>query len=384
MDLVEHQGKQLLRTVGIAAPEGRTACNPSECAVATAELGPQVVLKAQVPAGKRGKSGGVRFADTPGEARAAGDAMLGAVINGYQVAQLLVEQRTDIARELYAAVLNDSESQGPLLVFSTEGGMDIEEVNARTPEKVLRLPVDIRRGLDHRTSSELLADADLSADQRRHVAETLARIFRLYREIDAELVEINPLVVTRAGDVVALDAKVTLDPGAAPRHTDLFDGLLQQLPDTMTELERRAQTAGLSLIELDGSVGVLANGAGLTMTTLDAINHFGGRPANFLEIGGDAYTKATPALSLVLSNPRVRSLVINFCGAFARTDVMTEGVVTAVEQLRPTIPIFITIHGTGEREAVALVRDRLGQEPYEQMDDAIRAAVAAAAEVTTS
>lgn len=384
MDLVEHQGKQLLRTVGIAAPEGRTACNPSECAVATAELGPQVVLKAQVPAGKRGKSGGVRFADTPGEARAAGDAMLGAVINGYQVAQLLVEQRTDIARELYAAVLNDSESQGPLLVFSTEGGMDIEEVNARTPEKVLRLPVDIRRGLDHRTSSELLADADLSADQRRHVAETLARIFRLYREIDAELVEINPLVVTRAGDVVALDAKVTLDPGAAPRHTDLFDGLLQQLPDTMTELERRAQTAGLSLIELDGSVGVLANGAGLTMTTLDAINHLGGRPANFLEIGGDAYTKATPALSLVLSNPRVRSLVINFCGAFARTDVMTEGVVTAVEQLRPTIPIFITIHGTGEREAVALVRDRLGQEPYEQMDDAIRAAVAAAAEVTTS
>lgn len=176
---------------------------------------------------------------------------------------------------------------------------------------------------------------------------------------------------------MALDAKATLDPGAVSRHPELLDDLGAG-PEDGTDLERRGRRLGLQYIELDGEVGVVANGAGLTMTTLDAIQFYGGRPANFLEIGGDAYTRALPALRLVLDNPRVRSLVVNFCGAFARTDVMAEGVVAALEELRPDIPVSFSIHGTGEVEAVRLVVDRLGQRPHDRMDDAVSEAVRAA------
>ncbi len=378
MNLLEHHGKRLLRDGGIATPPGSTAGTVPDCAAAAARLGSRVVLKSQVPAGKRGKSGGIRFASSSAQVEDDAAQLLGSVVGGFKVEQLLVERCVDIARELYAAVLNDPVSKGPLLVFSTEGGMDIEEVNARSPKKVLRTPIDIRHGFGQDAAVTLLADSDLTPRQRGTVAQALVRLYHVYRTVDAELVEINPLVLTTDDAVVALDAKVSLDPGARPRHTDLVQGLVAQLPDTATAREVEARGLGLALIEFDGSVGVLANGAGLTMTTLDSVNHYGGRPANFLEIGGDAYTKATPALRLVLANPRVRSLVVNFCGAFARTDVMTEGVVKAIEELRPSIPIFFSIHGTGEEEAIRLVRERLQTEPFDVMDDAVKAAVAAA------
>jgi succinyl-CoA synthetase beta subunit len=378
MNLLEHFGKALLHDGGIATPQGTTAATPQDCAVAAAKLGPRVVLKCQVPAGKRGKSGGIRFASSPAQARAEAGELLGSIVGGFKVKELLVEQCVDIARELYAAVLNDPVSKGPLLVFSTDGGMDIEEVNNTSPEKVLRAPIDIRHGLGTAAAAKLLAETDLTERQRDCVADVLVRLYDLYRTVDAEQVEINPLVLTKEDAVVAVDAKISLDPGARPRHTDTIRGLVAQLPDTATELEHEARELGLALIEFDGSVGVLANGAGLTMTTLDAVNHYGGKPANFLEIGGDAYTKATPALRLVLANPQVRSLVVNFCGAFARTDVMAEGVINAIEELQPSIPIFFCIHGTGEEEAIRLVRERLQIEPYDLMDDAVKAAVAAA------
>jgi succinyl-CoA synthetase beta subunit len=208
------------------------------------------------------------------------------------------------------------------------------------------------------------------------------RLYAAYRESDADLAEVNPLVLTVDGEVVALDAKVSIDPSSLPRQEEIVSSAsTSQDQEQLTPLERRGRELGLQFIELDGDVGVLANGAGLTMTTLDVVSHYGGRPANFLEIGGDAYTRATPALALVLDNPRVHSLLVNFCGAFARTDVMAEGVITALEELRPDVPVFFTIHGTGEEEAVRLVRDRLGVEPYDLMDDAVKAAVEAAAAV---
>ncbi len=211
------------------------------------------------------------------------------------------------------------------------------------------------------------------------MSRALVGLYDTYRDCDASLVEVNPLVLTGDGSVMALDAKVTIDPGSIVRQKPMLDGLPGGRPtESGTDLEERGRALGLQFIELDGNVGVLANGAGLTMTSLDVVAHYGGSPANFLEIGGDAYTKATAALELVLSNPRVKSLLVNFCGAFARTDVMAEGVVKAIEELRPTLPIFFTIHGTGEDEAIALVRDRLGIEPYDLMDDAVKAAVAAA------
>lgn len=379
MNLLEHQGKHLLRQAGLTVPEGEVVTSSQEAAEAARRLGGKVVCKAQVPTGKRGKAGAVQVVSSAEEAEAFAERFLGSELGGFEVTALVVEEAADIARELYAAVLDDPSSKGPLVLFSTEGGMDIEEVNAATPERVHRITLDVRDGLTLAGAQRLVGSADLRDEEREAVAEALVKLYDVYRTRDAALVEINPLVLTPQGDIVALDAKVTIDPGSVPRQAETVDSLPGGRPTEVgTELERRGRDLGLQFIELDGDVGVLANGAGLTMTTLDAVNHFGGKPANFLEIGGDAYTKATPALELVLSNPNVKSLLVNFCGAFARTDVMAEGVVKAIEELKPTLPISFTIHGTGEREAVALVRDRLGMEPHDLMDDAVKEAVEAA------
>jgi succinyl-CoA synthetase beta subunit len=207
------------------------------------------------------------------------------------------------------------------------------------------------------------------------IARILGRLYAAYRAHDAELLEVNPLALLGDGRVIALDCKFVLDDAAVYRQPEIAKA---GAASAMTALEKRGAKAGLKLIQLDGNVGVLANGAGLTMTTMDVIRHYGGRPANFLEIGGEAYTKSEIALDLVLSNPGVKSLVINFCGAFARTDVMADGVVKAWHKLKPKVPVFFSIHGTGEVEAVRLVRSELGIEPYDFMEHAIQAAVEAA------
>lgn len=377
MNLLEHQGKELFASTGIPVPSGRVVSTPDAAAAAAEMLGGRVVLKSQIGTGKRGKSGGILFADDPGQAAAGAERLLGSEIAGFRVEQLLVERGVDIDRELYAALLNDPATTGPLLLFAAHGGMDVEEAGEGA---VARLPIDIRRGPGRDECRELVAGAaDLPGDVVDRIADLMLAMYRLYRTLEADLVEINPLVLTASGEVVALDSKISLDPGAVPRHQELTGELVERAAPAGTELEQRGRELGLQFIELDGDVGVLANGAGLTMTTLDAVHHHGGSPANFLEIGGDAYTKATPALDLVLRNPRVRSLLVNFCGAFARTDVMTAGVVQAIEELAPGIPVFFSVHGTGEAEAVALLADRLGVRPYDRMDDAVRAAVRAAA-----
>lgn len=373
MDFEEYAAKPLLAAAGIAIPRGETVTTPDEAAAAAESLGP-VVVKAQVPAGKRGKAGGIRPADDAASARSAASEILGMAIGGHTVERLLVEERADIARELYAAVLNDTASKGPLVLFSTLGGMDIEEAAAQDADAVRRHAIDIRHGLDPAAAGNVLDGLDLG-EAAEAVADVLARLYDVWRSRDAELVEINPLAITGDGRVVALDCKFSLDDLSRARHEDIVG---TGVPDTLTELEARGRDLGLTYIELDGEIGILANGAGLTMTTMDAVRHYGGAPANFLEIGGQSYTKATPALDLVLSNPKVRSLVVNFCGAFARTDVMTEGVVNAWEELEPDVPVFFSIHGTGSKEAVPIVRERLKMEPFPTMDEAVRAAIAAA------
>lgn len=376
MNFEECAAKPLIAEFGIAVPPARLATTPEEAEAAARAIGPCVV-KAQVPTGKRGKAGGIRLAADPAEARAHAAAILGMEVAGHPVRRVLVEAQVPIARELYAAVLNDSATRGPMLLFSPLGGMDVEEAAARDPSAMRRHPIDITRGLASAEAEAIAAAAPEAAgpESAPALAETLVAIYRAYRELDAELLEINPLAVTGDGRVIALDAKLVVDDAAAPRRPGLLE---RGTPDPLTELEARAQAAGLKYIDLGGSVGILANGAGLTMTTMDAVAHFGGEPANFLEVGGEAYTKAQEALEIVLANPNVRSLVVNFCGAFARTDVMADGVVKAWKALNPSVPVFFTIHGTGEDEAVALVRRELGHEPFDLMDDAIRAAVAAA------
>ena len=373
MNFEEHVAKAEFAAAGIPVPEGRVVATAAEAEAAALALGP-VAVKAQVPAGKRGKAGAIALADTPAEAGAAARRILGMTLGAHKVERVLVEKRIAIARELYAAVLNDPASQGPLVLFSTLGGMDIEEAAARDPKSVRRHPVGILAGFTAKDADAMLGPLDLGS-ARAKVAGLLARLYDFYRSRDAELVEINPLAVTASGELVALDGKLVLDDGALVRQESLAK---RGLAEPLTGLEARGRALGLRFIELDGNVGILANGAGLTMTTMDAVRHHGGKPANFLEIGGEAYTQAKPALELVLANPGVRSLVVNFCGAFARTDVMAEGVVAAWEALRPKIPVFFSIHGTGEEEAVRLVKARLGVEPFDSMDDAVASAVRAA------
>jgi succinyl-CoA synthetase beta subunit len=261
-----------------------------------------------------------------------------------------------------------------MVLFTTMGGMDVEEVAERDPNAMRRIPVDITEGLTKEAALKGIEGLDVepSADA---VADILVKLYAAFRETDAELVEINPLIVTEDGKLMALDCKLTIDDSSAPRQQEIAG---EAAPEKMTDLEAEAAAAGLKYIELGGSVGVLANGAGLTMTTMDAITHFGGEPSNFLEIGGESYTKSETALAILLKNPNVKSLLVNFCGAFARTDVMAEGVCNAWKSLKPDVPVFFTIHGTGEEEAVELVERELGIKPYDLMDDAVREAVAAA------
>jgi succinyl-CoA synthetase beta subunit len=374
MNFLEHVAKaRVLAPAGIPVPRAIHCLTAEDAAVAAAELGPCMV-KAQVPTGKRGKAGGIRAAMNPDEAREVASAILGMTIDGHRVESVLLEERAAIAREFYAAILTDMESRTPLVLFSTEGGMDIEEVAATRPDALRRHRVDLDRGFDKQAARALLDGLDLGP-ARAHIEAILPALYRVGGSVDAELIEINPLAFLEDGRVVALDCKLTLDDSAAFRNSDLATAAS---PEPMSALEREGAEQGLKFIQLDGNVGVLANGAGLTMTTMDVISHCGGRPANFLEIGGEAYTKSEAALKLVLANPGVKSLVVNFCGAFARTDVMAEGVVTAWKRLNPEVPVFFSIHGTGEDEAVRLVREGLGVEPYDLMEDAVQAAVEAA------
>ena len=374
MNFEEHAAKPLLARHGIAIPAGGLAQTPDAAAAIAARLG-AVVVKAQVPTGKRGKAGGIKLAATPDEARVHAKAIIGMEIAGHKVEQVLIEEQMPIACELYAAVLNDPASQGPLVMFSTAGGMDIEEVAETAPEQLHRWPVDIRRGFGYADAAARVRGLGLGAAEHK-IAAALAKLYAVYAAFDAELVEINPLIVTTDGRVVALDCKFVMDDSGIVRQTELARA---GTPETLTGLEARAKAAGLKYIDLEGDIGVLANGAGLTMTTMDVIRHHGGRPANFLEIGGESYTQAKPALELLLSNPRIKSLVINFCGAFARTDVMTQGVIEAIEALQPKLPIFFSVHGTGDEEAIRMLKDRLGVTPLATMDDASKAAVEAAA-----
>jgi succinyl-CoA synthetase beta subunit len=346
--LTEYQAKALLAERGIAVPNGRLVTSAAEAVAAATELGGAVAVKAQVRSGGRGKAGGVVVVQNPEDAGAAAERILGSELNGETVGELLIEQAVDIAEERYLSVMIDPSAGRPLLMRSDQGGVEIEAMTEGIERTIIPAA-----GFD---APDAFAGAVIDA----------------FTDLDALLVEINPLAVTGTGELIALDAKIELDDSAGFRQTHPEDDVEQG-----TEREQAAAEMGLRLIELGGDIAVLANGAGLTMATMDAVVHAGGTPANFLEIGGDAYTKATPALKLVLSQPGVKSLLVNFCGAFARCDVMTAGVIEAWTTLKPDIPINFSISGTGQDEAYEMVR-AIGHEPHPTMENAVRAAVDAA------
>jgi succinyl-CoA synthetase beta subunit len=359
MNFEEYASKPLLAAGGIAVPNSILVYDAEEAAGAAEKIGPCVV-KAQVPTGKRGKAGGIKLADNAEEAVEHANNILGMDIAGLTVEKVLIEAQSSIAREYYAAVLNDPITKGPIVMFSTEGGMDIEEIAVETPEKLKKHAVDIRHGFSKADAQALIAGVDLQGAEDG-VAEVLVKLYGVYVDND--------------GDVMALDCKFTLDDSAIKRREELAT---KGTPDKLTELEARGEANGIKYIELDGDVCVLANGAGLTMTTMDVVRHHGGAPANFCEIGGEAYTKGKIALDLVLAKPGIKSLVVNFCGAFARCDVMMEGLLNAWDELQPDIPVFFSIAGTGDEEAIRMLKEKLDMDPLPNMSAACKAAVDAA------
>lgn len=372
MILNEGDAKKLvLAPAGINMLQGEICATAAQAAATVQRLG-RCVIKAQVPTGKRGKAGGIKLVSTEAEAEKVAAEILAMRIGDYGVQGLLVEQCAMIAREYYAAVLHEPVERATLVLFSAEGGMDIEELAATRPDAIRRFIVRVPGEFSIVDAQSMLAGLDVDI---AGIGDVLVRLYRRYRETDAELIEINPLAQLQDGNLVALDCKFILDDAATYRQSELAAVAASEEP---TKLEARGASQGLKFIELPGNIGILANGAGLTMTTMDVVQHLGGSPANFMEIGGDAYTKGEAALALVLANPHVKSLVVNFCGAFARTDVMAKGVADAWKVLKPDIPVFFSVHGTGEDEAVALIEDEFGVTPFDFMEDAVQAAIAVA------
>jgi succinyl-CoA synthetase beta subunit len=346
LDLYEHMGKDLFRAHGIPAPRGIVAETPDEAAAATDELGGSSVVKVQVQVGGRGKGGGVALCRSAGEARDAAARMLGSDFKGHAVTRVLVEELLPIAHEFYTSVLLDRSVGEYLWMLTAEGGMDIETLARERPEALRRVHVNPGLGLRAWHLRELVGV--LPVDARDGASQVLRAMWSVVQEADATLVEINPLVQLEGGEVVALDAKVTVDDNALFRHPDL-EALQNAFP--VDPVEKRAKDADLQYVKLDGSVGIIGNGAGLVMSTLDVVAQAGGRAANFLDIGGGASAeKMATSLQVILSDPSVRCVFINIFGGITRCDVVAEGILEALKQVEPTVPIVVRLDGTNAEE----------------------------------
>jgi succinyl-CoA synthetase beta subunit len=376
MNLHEHQGKDLFRAAGIPVPPGEIARTAAEAVAAAEGMGYPVVVKAQVLIGGRGKAGGVKVVKTPEELSREAGRILGMDIRGHTVQKVLVTPSAEIEREFYAGVVLDRKAETPLLMVSPEGGIDIEEVARTAPEKILRLHLDARGLPEYRARA-----AARFLDGRWPVQKQLARVLQglagVYREQDASLAEINPLVVTRAGEVWALDAKVVIDDNALDRHAELAE--LRDLgAEDPGEVEARER--GLSYVRLDGTIGCVVNGAGLAMATMDLIQYHGGKPANFLDIGGSSNPdKVTAAMNILTRDSRVRAVLFNIFGGITRCDDVARGLLTALDRIGTKTPIVIRLTGTNEAEARELLGSR-GMTALSDMDEAVRAVIARAAE----
>ncbi len=385
MKIHEFQAKEILRRYGVATPRGRVSADASEVAAICAELGGRCVVKAQIHAGGRGKGGGVKLAGSPAEAEEKARQILGMQLvtpqtgpEGQKVQKVLVEEAVSIAQELYVSVLLDRQLGKPLLMASAAGGMNIEEVAAHTPEAIVREPFDPHLGLlpfQGRRVARRLGLTGKTANQAVKLLEALARAFL---DTDATLAEVNPLLVTGDGEVMALDAKMSFDDNAVFRHPDVaaMRDLAEENP-----LEVEASKHNLNYIKLDGNIACMVNGAGLAMATMDIIKLYGGEPANFLDVGGGASQEAVQnAFQILVSDPAVKAVLINIFGGIARTDRIARGVVAAIEHLgNVTLPVVVRLEGTNVEEGRRILRE--APFPFivaEQMADAAQKVVAAA------
>ena len=355
MDLYEYQGKELFRRFGIPTSEGRLASTPGEAQAAAEELGGQVVVKAQVLTGGRGKAGGVKLAEAD-DAEQKANEILGLDINGHVVRRLWIERASEIAKEYYLSVTFDRGEKKPLFMLTTEGGIEIEQVAEETPEKLARLHVDPLEGYQPYQARRLIYGAGIAdPNEQKQLLDIVGKLYACFVGTDAMLCEINPLIVTPEGEVRALDSKFTVDDNALYKHPEIAE---MRDPESVPPEERAAREKGVTYVKLDGEVGILGNGAGLVMSTLDVITLAGGRPANFCDLGGGGDAQGVvDALEVISADPQVRSIYFNIFGGITRTDEVARGILTALEQIGIEHPIVVRLDGTNAEEGRRILAD---------------------------
>jgi succinyl-CoA synthetase beta subunit len=377
MNLHEYQGKELFARYGLPVLPGQVAGTPEEARDIAAQLGGLVVIKAQVQAGGRGKAGGVKLAHNPDEAFEKARDILALTIKGLPVRKVLVAQAADIAKEYYLSIVMDREKKAPLIMLSAEGGVDIEEVARVAPEKILKLHIPLD-GLRPYVARSLMMQVFPDFSQAQQAASILLKLYTVFMDGDCSLAEINPLAVTPEGKVIALDAKVILDDNAEFRHID-WDHWRD--PEDESAWSRLAREKGLSYVKLDGDIGCIVNGAGLAMATMDLIKHYGGEPANFLDIGGSSNPeKVTAALKIINGDGHVRAILFNIFGGITRCDDVANGIVASLKESPLPVPLVIRLTGTNEEKARQILSDA-GLGATTSMDEAVRMVIARAQEV---
>jgi succinyl-CoA synthetase beta subunit len=355
MDLLEYQGKQLFARHGVPVPQGQPARTVDEAVAAADEIGYPCVVKAQVQIGGRGKLGGIKLCQDRAEAEENARAILGMDIRGLTVHEVWIEGASEIASEYYASVVFDRSAKAPLVMLSTKGGMDIEQVADEDPDAIAHLHVDPLLGFQDFHGRRLAFEAGVDADVVRPVGAMLGKLYEVFTQEEATLVEVNPLIVTPGRDVKALDAKVTLDGNALYRHAENSELRDESAEDPQ---EVMAKERGLTYVKLDGDIGILANGAGLSMSTLDVVAEAGGTPANFLDAGGGSRADAiTAAVEVILSNPKVKAVLFNIFGGITRCDEVAKGLIEAFKQINPTVPFVVRLDGTNGEEGRALLSE---------------------------
>jgi succinyl-CoA synthetase beta subunit len=375
VNIHEYQAKEIFRKYGIPIPPGEVASTPEEAERIARKFGATVVVKAQVHAGGRGKAGGVKLAKTPEEAKSIAAQILKLTIKGLPVQKVLVTPAADIASEAYVGIIVDRASKRAVFMASAAGGIDIEEVAAKTPEKLLKHPVDPRYGLQAYEAMQLAFFLYSDLKQVRAAAKILQQLYRAFSENGGSLAEINPLVTTPAGEVVALDAKMVIDDNELDRRPDVA-AMRDESAEDPSEVD--ARKASLTFIKLDGNVGCVVNGAGLAMATMDLVKYYGGDPANFLDIGGSSNPeKVVAALRIITSDPNVKAILFNIFGGITRTDDVANGIVTAIKQNPLKVPLVIRLTGTNEEIALKILKQH-GLSAMTDMDEAVKKAVALA------
>jgi succinyl-CoA synthetase beta subunit len=375
MKLHEYQSKQIFAKYGVPIPKGRVAATASEARQIAEELGGRVVIKSQVLVGGRGKAGGVKVAKNSNEAEQFATQILAMEIKGLPVRKVLVDEASAIEQEIYLGITNDRAARKPVMMASAAGGVEIEEVAATTPEKIIKVNIDPLLGLRDYQARDVAASIDLPRDNWREFGKIANGLWQAYKASDATLAEINPLVIDKDQRLIALDGKMLIDDNALFRHPDLAE--MRDI-DEEAPSETEARKYGLSFIKLGGNIGCMVNGAGLAMTSMDVIKLFGGEPANFLDIGGGAGAdKVAAAMRIILSDPNVRAVLYNIFGGITRCDEVARGILAAMEEVKPHVPMVVRLVGTNAEEGRALLADAK-MITAETLADAAQKAVAAA------